>query len=101
MLATKFASSSSAHTIHAPRARANHLRGTRPVDVRADQGCDCVPGGDIIVVLLVNATGESFQREEKLNYPGAGFCLLQHYHTIPPSRNRYGKRYEPPAFWNA
>src|SRR5436309_2245165 len=94
MLATKFASSSNAHTIHAPRARVSHLRGTRLVDVRADQGCDCVPGGDIISVLLVYATGKSFHREEDLNYPGAGFYLPQHYHSIPPSRNRYEKRYE-------
>src|SRR5579859_1786743 len=53
MLATKFASSSSAHTIHAPRARVNHRREAASVDGREDRGCGCVSGGASIGVLLV------------------------------------------------
>ena len=49
MLATKFASSNSAHTIHAPRARASHFRGTRTMDGREVATKDFVPGGNMIV----------------------------------------------------
>ena len=33
-------------------------------------------------------------REEQLNDSEIGFCSPQPYHIIPPSRNRYRKRYE-------
>src|SRR5437879_1955487 len=89
MLATKFANSSSAHTIHAPRARVSHRREIRSEDVREDKGCNGVPGGNLIVVLLVPATGETFQQKEGLNDPGAGFDNPQLEHTISASRKRY------------
>src|SRR5260221_2519081 len=94
MLATKFASSSSAHTTHVPRARISQRREIRPEDVREDKGCNGVPGGDLIGVLLVSATAESFPQKEGLNDPGARFDNPQPEYTISPSRKRYDKRYE-------
>src|SRR5258707_11477755 len=86
MLATKFASSSSAHTPHVPRARVSHRREIRSEDVREDKGCNGVPGGNLIVALLVSATGESLRQREGLNDPGVGFCHPQPYHSIAYTR---------------
>ena len=66
----------------------------RPEDVREDKGCNGVPGGDLIVVLLVSATGESWRQREGLNDPGARFSHPQPYHIILPSQNRYENRDE-------
>ena len=63
MLATKFASNNSAHTIHAPRARASQRRWILPLDVREDSARDRVSGGARIGLLLVPVTGESFHRK--------------------------------------
>ena len=66
----------------------------RPEDVREDKGCNGVPGGDLIVVLLVSATGESLRQRERLNDPGAGFSHPRLYYIILPSQNRYENRDE-------
>src|SRR6266700_1984064 len=83
MLAMKFASSSSAQTTHAPRARVNQRREIRLEDVLEDKGCDCVPGCDLIVVLPVSATGELLLQREGLNDPGAGFVILSYIIAYP------------------
>src|SRR6266436_6824700 len=96
MLATKFASSSSAHATHATRASVSNGREIRPEDVREDTGSNGVPGGELIVVLLVSATGELLRRRKRLNDPGAGFSHSRLYHIILPSQDRYEKRYDRP-----
>ena len=98
MLATKFASSSSAHTTHTLRARVSHGWEIRSEDVREDMGCNGVPGRDLIGVLLVSATGESWRQRERLNDPVAGFSHPRLYHIILPSQDRYEKRYERPRY---
>jgi hypothetical protein len=57
--------------------------------VREDKGCNDVPGGDLIMVLLVSATGDSLRQGERLNDPGAGFSHPRLYHIILPSQNRF------------
>jgi hypothetical protein len=65
MLTTKFASNNSAHTIHAPRARVSQCRRIRLLDVSEDMGCDWVPGGNNINVLLMYTMGNSFRERDK------------------------------------
>jgi hypothetical protein len=57
--------------------------------MREDKGSKDVPGGDLIMVFLESATGESVRQGERLNDPGAGFSHPLLYHSILPSQNHH------------
>ena len=57
--------------------------------MRKDKGSKDVPGGNLMMVFLVSATGESVRQGERLNDPGAGFSHSLLYHSILPSQNQY------------
>jgi len=60
-----------------------------PEDMGEDKGSKDVPGGDLSMVVLVSATGESLRQGERLNDPGAGFSHPRLDHSILPSQNQY------------
>ena len=57
--------------------------------MREDKGSKDAQGGDLIMVFLVSATGESVRQGERLNDPGAGFSHSLLYHSILLSQNHY------------
>src|SRR5260370_38060873 len=76
MLATKFASSSKAHTTHALRARISQRPERRSEEVCEANGRNCVPGSDLIVVLLTPLIGKSLRQQEDCTSSGTVVCAV-------------------------
>src|SRR6266446_10687516 len=76
MLATKFASSSKAHTTHALRARISQRPERCSEEVCEANGRTCVPGSDLIVVLLLSTRGQSLRQQEDGTSSGPVVCAL-------------------------
>src|SRR6266699_2206446 len=99
MLATKFASSSKAHTTHALRARISQWPERRSEDGREANGRNCAPGSDLIVVLLLWRIDQSLRQQEDCTSSGTVVCSPLPDHTMLPSQNCYETHRELPGFW--